>query len=327
MLKLSSPCSADDGQIKRLSNIRSKLNSLYKEIDMQCTKFISPKNSKTRSAKAMLQGKSRGRPPKTGSTKLSDLISRLKSQSQKMEDESEKILSSVTKQIKDLNVEIEQKQVVMERINRAKMSKGRLRSIKSRGKGNSKIRPIHNDLNSNQKQSARYSQRDSRGKFVKISGKSLSSGRDQSIVNRLRKRKSSNAEHQKQNSQNMRQTRSMRKVGNGGSIATQDTNRDVNKVCRKRDAKSIEKEYSSDQGSDFEEIKIDHKNFTQRNRYFNLGNAIYQEYDDFLRKRKKDKRVEFIKEKVEDNEERLVKGSKQDLLKYFGGPASDQDTF
>jgi len=44
-------------------------------------------------------------------------------------------------------------------------------------------------------------------------------------------------------------------------------------------------------------------------------------------KRRKDKRAEFITLYREPNEEVLSFKQHKDLLKYFGAPASDQDTF
>ena len=97
---------------------------------------------------------------------------------------------------------------------------------------------------------------------------------------------------------------------------------------KKRDAKSIDKDLSSVQESDLEEMKIKYsEKYSKREKYFNQGNAIYQEYDEFLKRRKKDRKTEFVKLKKEPNEEPINSANSKDLLKFFGGPHADQDTF
>lgn len=97
------------------------------------------------------------------------------------------------------------------------------------------------------------------------------------------------------------------------------------KISKKRHAKSIEKE-ASEGGSSREETKITPvKVSEQRERYFNQGNAIYQEYDDYLKRKRKDKRAEFGKWVKEPGEEALNPKNNKELLKYFG--VANEDTF
>ena len=99
-------------------------------------------------------------------------------------------------------------------------------------------------------------------------------------------------------------------------------------VENKRYIKAFEKEDSSFAESDIEELKDKYSsNYSKREKYFNQGNAIYQEYDNFLKKRRKDRKAEFIKNIREPGEEVLSMNKNRNLLKYFGTAAADQDTF
>lgn len=126
----------------------------------------------------------------------------------------------------------------------------------------------------------------------------------------------------------MRQTRSMAKEETKNGVPSKTTVASSNVQRKKRDAKSIEKDMSSVAESELEEMKIKYsEKFSKREKYFNQGNAIYQEYDEFLKRRRKDKKLEFIKLKKEPNEEIINSTNSKELLKFFGGPNSDQDTF
>lgn len=130
------------------------------------------------------------------------------------------------------------------------------------------------------------------------------------------------------NNAEVRHTRSMARLRNGSTAKRSNNATPRGRVASKRHTKSIEKEQSSVNESEIEEIKSKYMpNYSKRERYFNQGNAIYQEYDNFLRKRRKDRRVEFIKNTREPNEEVISLSNNKDLLKYFGAPANDQDTF
>lgn len=68
-------------------------------------------------------------------------------------------------------------------------------------------------------------------------------------------------------------------------------------VGKKRHTKSIEKELSICKTNPLEENKVKTTRNESSMRTLGLSNkriALYQEYDDFLKKKKKDKRVEFI---------------------------------
>lgn len=121
----------------------------------------------------------------------------------------------------------------------------------------------------------------------------------------------------------------MNKPVNEGSNSTRATQVPALRNRKKRDIKYYEKSgSSSDEESKIEEIKLKlPPKTTERDRYFTLGNSIYQEYDNFLKKRKRDRKAEFIKLRRDSNEEVLSFSNNKDLLKYFGAPISDQDTF
>ena len=81
------------------------------------------------------------------------------------------------------------------------------------------------------------------------------------------------------------------------------------KLQKKRHTKSIEKDFSASEQTSHEELKFSSPDaFTTR--ALNLMNKripIYQEYDDFLKRRRKDKRIEFITFNREAGEEVLSK--------------------
>jgi uncharacterized membrane protein len=148
------------------------------------------------------------------------------------------------------------------------------------------------------------------------------------IANRLRKRESVETKLSAPKNQQMRLTRSMAKdkITNGVPSKTTVASSNANK--KKRDTKSMEKDMSSVAESELEDMKVKYsEKYSKREKYFNQGNAIYQEYDEFLKKKKKDRKIEFIKLKKEPNEEFINSTNSKDLLKFFGGPNSDQDTF
>lgn len=160
---------------------------------------------------------------------------------------------------------------------------------------------------------------------IQVVDKNKNSG---GIASRLRRRESDNPQVSAPKNQQMRQTRSMVKEKTKNGVPSKTTVASSNVHRKKRDAKSIEKDMSSVGESELEEMKIKYSGkFSTREKYFNQGNAIYQEYDEFLKRKRKDKKLEFIKLKKEPNEEAINSTNSKDLLKFFGGPNSDQDTF
>lgn len=161
-----------------------------------------------------------------------------------------------------------------------------------------------------------------------ITSKGRFAPQDTGVTNRLRKRDPVSASGLESSSRDRRLTRSMR-----GSKTTKANSSNAAPAPkrtgnRRRDLKSLEKASSSEEESELAEMKIRFTdNYSKRERYYNQGNAIYQEYDDFMKRRRKDKRAEFITVRKDTNEEMLNSKSHGDLLKYFGAPTSDQDTF
>ena len=115
------------------------------------------------------------------------------------------------------------------------------------------------------------------------------------IARRLRNRFAESPAVNSSKKQAIRQTRSMMKLkaavrGHGERVQT---SRDM--VLKKRDVKLLDKDFSSSE-SETEELKYHcTSKYSLRDTYFDQGNSIYQEYDDFLKKRRKDRRVEFFK--------------------------------
>lgn len=141
------------------------------------------------------------------------------------------------------------------------------------------------------------------------------------IARRLRTRQADTAAVNESKKQPIRQTRSMMKLKTTNRGNSRYAHTSTNTQQKKRDVKSLDKDFSSSE-SEIEELK-----YSQRDMYFDQGNSVYQEYDDFLKKRRKDRRVEFFKIKSEPDEEVLSFTNTIDLLKYFGAPNSEQDTF
>mmetsp|Transcript_19263 Transcript_19263/g.17088 ORF Transcript_19263/g.17088 Transcript_19263/m.17088 type:complete len:124 (-) Transcript_19263:291-662(-) len=121
----------------------------------------------------------------------------------------------------------------------------------------------------------------------------------------------------------MRTTRSMVEIENGQ--LNRNKNYDEKKLAKKRHTKSMEKDLGTSDGASGEEQKLNSINEQNRRALFLMNKRIpiYQEYDDFLKRRRKDKRVEFILYNREAGEEVLSKESNVDLLKYYGGQSED----
>jgi len=96
---------------------------------------------------------------------------------------------------------------------------------------------------------------------------------------------------------------------------------------KKRDMKSLHKSESDQEDSLNVMIKNrNHKGSAKRDKYFCRHGSVYQAYDDFLKKRRKDKKAEFISKVNEPNEEIIGSTHSKDLLRYSGG-VGNEDTF
>jgi hypothetical protein len=128
--------------------------------------------------------------------------------------------------------------------------------------------------------------------------------------------------HTKTLPREVRETRSMTKT-NGHPEEGQLSRR---LHANKRELKSIQKSTNNDSESD-ESHYSKQNEYTNRNQYFHRYGSIYQEYDDFLKKRKKNKRIEFIPRYSDPNEEAIESINSKDLIKYKGPSTVSQDTF
>jgi hypothetical protein len=294
----------------KISNLEAKLAGLYKQIDPVCSSLKSNHRPRVGSVNSFSSNKGRGRPPKEGVEKLIELQNKLKSQTKKMEEELERVAQGISKQVKDLNAEIEQKKMIMEKtINIS----SKIKHLKADRLRDQRAVNYNEQYDNGRFNSLIIRTRNSRGRF--ISTRSNGSG----VSSRLRARIVSD-------NQEMRKTRSMLKLPQSEIKNVKYDTPTVIKSTKKRDTKSMEKDVSSTDDTPFEDLKIkNYKQFSNREKYFNKGNAIYQEYDEFLKRRRKDKRIEFIKIKNEPGEEILNMKNNKDLLKYFGG--STEDTF
>lgn len=100
----------------KIANMEAKMKPLYRQIDQLCSKLSKQRDAKASASARGARSRSRGRPPKEGVHKLSELQQKLQQQSDKWEQEVEKAIRTVNKQIKDLNAEIEQKKMLLDRI-------------------------------------------------------------------------------------------------------------------------------------------------------------------------------------------------------------------
>lgn len=100
----------------KIANLEGKLKPLYKQIDQLCSQLTKTKSpNKTRALRSS-SSKGRGRPPKEGIQKLSELENKLRNQSKKVEQEIDTTIRNIQKNIKDLTAEIEQKKMILNRI-------------------------------------------------------------------------------------------------------------------------------------------------------------------------------------------------------------------
>jgi hypothetical protein len=292
----------------KISNLEAKLAGLYRQIDPVCTSLKSSHRPRVGSVNSFTSNKGRGRPPKEGVEKLIELQNKLKSQTKKMEEELERVAQGISKQVKDLNAEIEQKKMIMQK---TKNISSKIKHLKADRLRDQRAVNYNEQYDNGRFNSLIIRTRNARGRF--ISTRSNGSG----VSSRLRARIVSD-------NQEMRKTRSMLKIPQGEMKNVKYDTPTVIKSTKKRDAKSMEKDVSSTDDTPFEYLKLKtYKQFSNREKYFNKGNAIYQEYDEFLKRRRKDKRIEFIKMKNEPGEEILNMKNNKDLLKYFGGVTED----
>jgi hypothetical protein len=292
----------------KISNLEAKLAGLYKQIDPVCSSLKSSRRPRVGSVNSFTSNKGRGRPPKEGVEKLIELQNKLKSQTKKMEEELERVAQGISKQVKDLNAEIEQKKMIMEKtINIS----SKIKHLKADRLRDQRAVNYNEQYDNGRFNSLIIRTRNARGRF--ISTRSNGSG----VSSRLRARIVSD-------NQEMRKTRSMLKIPQGEMKNVKYDTPTIIKSTKKRHTKSMEKDVSSTDDTPFEDLKLKtYKQFSNREKYFNKGNAIYQEYDEFLKRRRKDKRIEFIKMKNEPGEEILNMKNNKDLLKYFGGVTED----
>lgn len=166
----------------KISNLEVKLDGLYQQIDPVCTVFKSSERAGAKSKNSFASNKGRGRPPKEGVEKLIKLQNKLKNQTKKTEEELEKITQGISKQVKDLNAEIE-----LKKMNAGKKTLSKTSKIKQPKKR--RLRE-HRAVNYNeQNDHSQYSAliirtRNSRGRF--ISTRSNGSG----VSSRLRTKNS-----------------------------------------------------------------------------------------------------------------------------------------
>lgn len=98
------------------------------------------------------------------------------------------------------------------------------------------------------------------------------------------------------------------------------------KTNRKREIKSIQKS-TNDESESEQDTRNQIREISPRDDYFRRYGSIYQEYDNFLNKRKKNKKIEFIPNLSEPYEELLGSSNSKDLMKYKSKVKGNQDTF
>jgi seryl-tRNA synthetase len=151
----------------KISDLEVKLDGLYKQIDPVCTVFKSSERAGAKSVNSFASSKGRGRPPKEGVEKLIELQNKLKNQTKKTEEELEKITQGISKQVKDLNAEIEQrKTIVGKTLNTiSKIKQPKTRRLREQRAVN------YNEQNDNSQHSSLIIRtRNSRGRFISLRG-------------------------------------------------------------------------------------------------------------------------------------------------------------
>ena len=188
----------------KIAYLESKLKPLYKEIDQLCSKLRKQKVYSNGKRKRTPETRNRGRPPKAGVEKLTELSQKLENQADKMDKEFEKTIFSIDKQIKDLNAEIEQKKCFSTYINK---KKGNLRSNNVNYHENNKM------MRTKSSRANRISNSHSRKENYPTSHY-----RNGNISNRLRNRRNSSVNKSPLNNEEVRHTRSMAKIHKGLKI-------------------------------------------------------------------------------------------------------------
>ena len=163
------------------------------------------------------------------------------------------------------------------------------------------------------------------GRGIKIRGtnpeKDMKNNCKHFIASRLRRRNEKSERKVNWNDEWNKNSRGSNRINNNTNTENTCINRSVNK----RELKWINKHKEVYKNERHEESK--QLDYSKREKYFNQGNSIYKEYDEFLKKRKKDRKLGFIKNILEPGEE-IIKAKESIIIqKFFGGASADQDTF
>lgn len=242
----------------------------------------------------------------------------MKSKSSYVQREMDKILKMYTKNVDDLDNDIESKHKVIGRSKNANIRGSRRKPKNSRSKG---IKgPNELPL------------RDKNGRF--ISSKNIRNAvphtrsvkvlpKPGGIANRLRKRPQPLSSKQTPKAGEKRMTRSMVRFFSSNSNSKAASKREESKSGKKRYAKSIEKDISLLENDNSEDRKLNQEVLERKISLKSKRVPIYQEYDDFLKRRRKDKRVEFFRTKRELGEEVLSAAKRKQLVRYCETPGED----
>lgn len=230
----------------------------------------------------------------------------------------DKLLKMYTKNIDDLSTDISSKQKEASRGKNGNIRGSRRKPKNSRPKG---IKgPNELPL------------RDKNGRF--ISSKNIRNAVPQArsvrvlskpggIAERLRKRPEEISSKQTPKAGEKRMTRSMVRFPSSNSNSKPAAKQEESKMGKKRHAKSIEKDISLIENENLEDRKLNQEVSERKVNLKSKRVPIYQEYDDFLKRRRKDKRVEFYRPKRELGEEILSSSKRKQLVRYCETPGED----
>lgn len=300
---------------KKVTQLQTQSTTLQKEFDALCRKIKIENRPKSRSRLGAAPSKGRGRPPLSSVQKLNIVHEKLRKCSSKMVKEADKVLSELKRNVRAIEVEIDSKQRAVATKHKKAKNPRAVQGKRSR----QNLKDVDSDENEANEEFIIPSN-------LSLFGRGRKGRKSGAIANRLRKRQRKTSSRAPK-PRTKRWTRSMVKIEERKS--DQSSEEIITTNTRKRDAKSIEKlEQLELEDGKVEEIKQRFENkYLKRDRYYSQIGSIYNRYDEYIKKRKKDKRIKFINDEPEKGETPLTKNQNRQLQKKFNEQIKSQDTF
>jgi hypothetical protein len=161
--------------------------------------------------------------------------------------------------------------------------------------------------------------------FAESTGLTRGRTAQNNIFSRLRQRTSETPVKPKNSKFEIRKTRSM---GKGFSHKNGQKSSKGKVGLKKRDQKFDDKAASDFESCYSEESKVVDRNKSIRTLFLSTFGSVYQEYDDFLQKRKRNRKAEFIKLDRAPGEEIIKPSKRKNIMKIAANKhQANQDTF